>query len=300
MKKIMYVKFILDLLMGTTFALFYNKNVLGGLPFHEIAGLVISGAFLTHILLNMKWIKNVTLKLFNRELPRRTRFSFLLNLLLLVTMTTIILTGIFISRVVFPNLNIGNERWLRGLHLIASYFTLIILAIHIGVHWNWVINVCKRLFKINTQKPVFSYITKIATIIILIFGVYEIYSSGFGSKLIRSANMFTSGNQQEPFDRSAEGFKQHSFDQDEQPLEDFNRGKFNQDQFQNGKSPAPPSDNYQNKGDFPNHLNGGGFGEHGEQAGVMKALLTNLGIMSVFIVVTYYLGKIKRRIIISK
>lgn len=45
-KKMMYVRFGLDLLMAVTFVLFFNKQVLGGLTFHEIAGLAIAVAFL--------------------------------------------------------------------------------------------------------------------------------------------------------------------------------------------------------------------------------------------------------------
>jgi hypothetical protein len=35
MKKITYVKFAIDILMAVTFVLFFNKQVLGGLTFHE-------------------------------------------------------------------------------------------------------------------------------------------------------------------------------------------------------------------------------------------------------------------------
>ena len=74
-KNIKYLKFSIDLVMGITFVLFFNKRVLGGLTFHEIAGLLIAVVFFTHIILNWKWIKNVTLKLFDRKLPLRAKFS---------------------------------------------------------------------------------------------------------------------------------------------------------------------------------------------------------------------------------
>ena len=76
----MYVRFGLDLLMAVTFVLFFNKQVLGGLTFHEIAGLAIAVAFFTHVLLNWQWVKKVTVKLFDRRLPRRTKFGYFLNI----------------------------------------------------------------------------------------------------------------------------------------------------------------------------------------------------------------------------
>ncbi|MCZ0756031.1 hypothetical protein [Anoxybacillus sp. J5B_2022] len=92
-----YVKIVLDLLLAITFVLLMNPRVFNGLPFHEIAGVVIGVAIVVHIGLNYRWVINTTKKIFAPELPRKTRFSFLLNILLLVSMTTVIASGILIS-----------------------------------------------------------------------------------------------------------------------------------------------------------------------------------------------------------
>lgn len=78
MKKIIYVKIILDILMVLVFTLLFNKMVLG-MQFHEVAGLAIGAAVLVHCGLNWKWIKGVTLKLFNRKLPIKTRLGYIFN-----------------------------------------------------------------------------------------------------------------------------------------------------------------------------------------------------------------------------
>lgn len=57
--------------MGIIFALLFNKNVFGGMSFHEIAGLVIGFAVLIHIVLNWKSVKNVTLSIFNLKAQHR-------------------------------------------------------------------------------------------------------------------------------------------------------------------------------------------------------------------------------------
>jgi hypothetical protein len=114
MKKVTYVKFILDILMALTFVLLFNKMVLGGLAFHEIAGLAISVAFITHILLNIQWVIKVTVKLFDRKLPGMTRLGYFLNLLLLILMTFIVVSGILISEVVFPNINLEEPHGLSS------------------------------------------------------------------------------------------------------------------------------------------------------------------------------------------
>lgn len=146
------LKMILDLLMAITFALLMNPRVLSGLPFHEIAGLVFGVAILTHIGLNFKWVKNTTLKIFNPELSKKARFNYLLNILLLISMSTIIITGILISKIVFPNLAIEGNRAMRGLHDLSANITLALVGLHIGVHWQWILSIFHKMFKSKEGK----------------------------------------------------------------------------------------------------------------------------------------------------
>nr|WP_239565480.1 DUF4405 domain-containing protein [Brevibacillus fulvus] len=132
--------------MALAFALLMNPRVLNGLPFHEIAGLLFGVAILTHIGLNFQWVKQTTLKIFDAKLPKKMRFSYLLNILLLISMSTIIITGILISKVVFPNLAVEGSRAIRGLHSLSANVTLVLVGLHIGVHWQWVMGICKKAF----------------------------------------------------------------------------------------------------------------------------------------------------------
>lgn len=147
-----YVKIVLDLLLAITFVLLMNPRVFNGLPFHEIAGVVIGVAIVVHIGLNYRWVINTTKKIFAPELPRKTRFSFLLNILLLVSMTTVIVSGILISRVVFPNFAIEGNHFVRGIHNLSANATLALVGLHIGVHWQWIMGISKRAFKSKEGK----------------------------------------------------------------------------------------------------------------------------------------------------
>ncbi|MCH6265512.1 MULTISPECIES: DUF4405 domain-containing protein [Neobacillus] len=142
-----YTKIVLDLLMAITFVLLMNPRVLDGLPFHEIAGLVIGGAILVHIGLNYRWVVNTTKKIFDPKLPNKTRFSYLLNVLLLISMAGVIITGILISRVVLPSLAIQGNHTIRELHGLSADATLAFVGLHVGVHWQWVMSICKKAFK---------------------------------------------------------------------------------------------------------------------------------------------------------
>lgn len=63
------MKLALDAAMGITFALLFNTRVFGGLAFHEIAGIAIGFAILTHILLNLNFVKKSPCACLTRAFP---------------------------------------------------------------------------------------------------------------------------------------------------------------------------------------------------------------------------------------
>ncbi|WP_249310141.1 DUF4405 domain-containing protein [Bacillus sp. FJAT-49736] len=172
-----YIKIILDFLLALTFALLMDPRVLSGLPFHEIAGLVFGVAILTHIGLNFSWVKNTTKKIFDSKLPVKTRISYLLNILLLFSMSAIIVTGILISRVVFPSLALKGNHMMRGLHNLAANITLVLVGLHIGVHWQWIKGICKKIFKGKEGKWRKGIVVSVLISFIILFGGIQWYSS---------------------------------------------------------------------------------------------------------------------------
>ncbi len=295
MKKVTYVKFAIDIVMAVVFVLLFNKQVLGGMTFHEIAGLAIAAIFLTHVLLNAQWVKKVTLKIFDRKLPGKTRFGYLLNLLLLITMTFNMVSGIIISRVVFPNINIGNEMWFKVTHISVSFLTLILVAVHVGLHWQWVIQVWKNIFKVKSTKLPLGIIAKAAAILMLAFGGYEMYATGFASKLSGVSFVFGGGSMQQ-MPMRGEG-KPMMMQGSEQAESSALAGA----QTEGSESTASVQSGFPQNGDRPTRPEGegrmgmeGGMrgGEHGASASVLGVLTTYFSIMSVFIVIVYYLEKL--------
>lgn len=135
-----YIKFILNLSLTIVFLLLMDPRSFYGLGFHEWAGLAIGLFFILHKILNWGWIKKVTLGLFSR-CPGRARFNYILDLLLLAGLTLMILSGIAIARTIdFSWLNLGGSRifW-RVMHTSSSFLTLAFFGIHLGLHWNWVL-----------------------------------------------------------------------------------------------------------------------------------------------------------------
>lgn len=294
MKKINYIKFALDLIMAVLFVLFFNKNVLGGLTFHEIAGLGFAAAYFTHIFLNWKWVKNVTMKLFDRKLSWKVRGSYALNLLLLITMSFIIISGILISRVVFPNINIGNESWFKVTHISISFLVLALIGIHVGLHWQWVVNIWQKMWKYKPKKVWLAHTARVAAVLILLFGVYEMKSTGFINRLASSGSIIGIGSSQE-MEKGGKGAMMGGHG-------DFDSDSANSGEFQASAGEMPSRTDGQNtfqppSGERPDNFEGKMGGDHGEGGGsnVFSVIATYTGIMAVFVVVAYYLKKLTNR-----
>jgi hypothetical protein len=148
------------------------------MSFHEIGGLIVCGLFLIHKGLNWKWIKAATKKLFDKTLPFKTRAGYIVNVLLLVTMTFIALSGVMISKTLFRGMSGGGMFWRSG-HYFAAAVGLVLVGIHIGLHWSFIKNMFSRILKIPRliAKP----IGIICLVIILSYGVYSSVSTNFAN-----------------------------------------------------------------------------------------------------------------------
>ena len=138
------LKLALDVAMAVTFALLLNAHILGGLPFHETAGTLIGFAFLIHLFLNWSWVTQTTTRFVQATLPSKIRVGFLLNVLLLLTMAFIIISGVLISRIVFPGLQVSNGRGIQRAHITVAFLILGFVGAHVGLHWNWIRSTVQR------------------------------------------------------------------------------------------------------------------------------------------------------------
>ena len=134
------IKFILNLSLAVVMILLMDPRSFYGLGFHEWAGLIIALFFILHKILNWGWIKKVTTCFF-KKIPGRSRFNYVLDIMLLSGLTLIILSGIAIARTIdFSWLDLGGSRmfW-RVMHTSSSFITLALFGIHLGLHWKWVL-----------------------------------------------------------------------------------------------------------------------------------------------------------------
>ena len=97
------------------------------------------------------------------------RLSYVLNISLLLDMSLILLSGLSISKVLLPDFGyFSSINWLP-IHIVSSFIGLVLVGIHIGLHWNWIKQMGKRFPKLvklfSFQKPSRKLVTRFILII---------------------------------------------------------------------------------------------------------------------------------------
>ncbi len=193
-----YARLILDILMALVFVLLFNHRILGGMAFHEIAGLTLGLAFIIHLIFNRAWIHKVTAALFGKGVPAKTRISWILDLVLVIDMFLMILCGIGISKFLVPDLIPDGGFFNKGTHVALAHIALILMGLHLGLHWDWVMATVKKvlpLHKASGTDAAGRWAARILALAIVIYGIYGISSNNFFGKIGQIAGSGAEGGQ---------------------------------------------------------------------------------------------------------
>lgn len=132
-----------------------------GKAYHEYAGTALFIIFIIHNILNIKWYS----KLFKGNYTPYRILSTIINILLLITMVLLMISGIIMSEYTFSFLNKNFGMAIsRLIHLSASHLGFILVSIHMGMH----LGIFLPKSTNNIKKLVF--------ILISIYGAYALYS----------------------------------------------------------------------------------------------------------------------------
>lgn len=194
------IKIILDVIMSVLLFLMYSKNVIN-ISFHELGGLIVCGLFIIHMGLNRKWIVVISKRLFDKSLRTKTKIGYVVNLMLLISMSFIAVSGIMISKTLFNGAMNGGGFWKMG-HYFASAMAIIFVGIHIGLHWSFIKNMFKKILKIppSVAKP----LGVLCLVAMLAYGGYSSATSDFAKWLISPFTMSTvqKGERPQKFENS--------------------------------------------------------------------------------------------------
>lgn len=147
------VNLFLDLTIALAFVVEMEEHFTG-LRVHELLGLAFGAGIIVHLALHWRWIVSVTRHFF-QKLFHESRLNYVLNLALFVDMLVVIVTGILISRTLGLNFG-GASRAVEQIHILSSELSLIIVGLHVGLHWKWILAHSKKyLFTLpRLKRPV--------------------------------------------------------------------------------------------------------------------------------------------------
>lgn len=125
-----------------------TNTALTGIFIHEWLCVALTALFALHAALYWDWTVKV-FKRFVRKLLDVSRLNFIIDVLLFVLFTAVMLTGVMESQVVLPTLGMsapGGITW-RILHSLTAKLLLLVVGVHLGLHWRWIVYAARQWIK---------------------------------------------------------------------------------------------------------------------------------------------------------
>jgi len=178
-------KLMLDIVLTALFVvLIYPRET--GFNFHEIAGLASVALVIAHLLLNWSWVKNVSKNLFNPKLKTKTKLFYLLNTMSAAMLLGIIITGILISKVLFPGIGLANASIVLW-HKWLSYGCLGLFGLHLTLHWSFFTQTAPRLFKSPTRPALGKLALNLGALVLTLLLVFSPLTPSLSDDAVQTA-----------------------------------------------------------------------------------------------------------------
>ena len=179
----MIKKLSVDLAMALLFVTLLGFKLTGGFV-HEWIGIFFFGLVVIHTILNLRWYKSVL----KGSYGVLRCVSTILNLLLIVTMVIICISGILNSSHVFKFLQLDGGMGIRQIHSFFAYWGLVLLGIHAGLCWKMVTVALYKMIGIVSESRLIKNILRIFAFLVAIYGVWASLDRNMAAKLFQGAS----------------------------------------------------------------------------------------------------------------
>lgn len=114
---------------------------------HEVLGVILTLIVAIHLGLNFRWVKAITLKVFDKNVNYKIKITYCINVLLAVLVCIIFISGILISVTIFTNISTVNRSVWAFIHRKAAFITFILTIIHASLNIKMIKYHCKNIYK---------------------------------------------------------------------------------------------------------------------------------------------------------
>lgn len=177
-RKILF-KLAIDMVM-TVIMLAAMASQLTGNTIHELLGVSLLALFIVHSVLNRRWYQTVL----KRKHNTRRILNTAVNLLLLVMVLMLMVSSVMISRILFAFIPVDGGLIARQMHILATYWGLIFISIHIGMHWRMVIGAARKILGITSLDRYSKFALRVMAVLVAVYGAYAFFARDVGSRLI--------------------------------------------------------------------------------------------------------------------
>src|SRR5215207_1552708 len=146
---------------------------------HEIFGTVLFALLGWHIAVNRTWFRN----LFRGRYDTRRTITLVLYLLLIANMLVLLITSVVISKSAFEFLPIPDSIYLRDVHWFAAYWVMVIVGLHLGLHWTRVMAMVRTTLRLTPVSTARALVLRAAAAFLASFGLWSCFVLGLGAKL---------------------------------------------------------------------------------------------------------------------
>ena len=175
-------KIFLDLLLLVIFLLAMSFHFLPR-NFHEIFGVAMFAAAVLHLFLNRRWFLNLSQGKWSRRKILTACIIFSMAAIFLI----IFLTGICMSNYLFRDfvsLELNRNFTIHRLHVSLPYVLMILIGLHIGLHWREIWNRFLNFFKLQKNSAIYNIACKIFLIAIICGGIYGAFLNRVGDRIL--------------------------------------------------------------------------------------------------------------------
>ncbi|WP_052421273.1 DUF4405 domain-containing protein [Paenibacillus sp. FSL R7-0273] len=175
----MIIRLSIDTLMTVLFIIMMAYRLTGNTA-HEWTGMTLFTLFIIHNVLNLNWYKAIFKGKYSVVRVIRTA----VNLLLLLAMVGMMVSGLIISQTVFSLIPFIGIDFGRKLHHLSAYWGFILMSIHLGLHWVMIMGAARRMRKSPKATRTLVLSLRLIAAIIAGYGLYAFFKREIGQYLV--------------------------------------------------------------------------------------------------------------------
>lgn len=147
---------------------------------HEMIGTAMFLLIIAHNVFNRRWHGAIR----QGRYDARRRLNTAVILLLAIAMLVLLITSLLLSRDLFGFLGLNGGISAREAHMVAAYWALLIVSVHLGTRWQRVMNRFGIRYGGAIESVVLAWFARLLAIGFAAYGAHSAWVMDFGSKLI--------------------------------------------------------------------------------------------------------------------